>query len=225
MAKYVFAQILDIEQYPIPRIRNLFHKLKNGKLFSKIDLSDAYLQIEIDEESKNLLVVNTPLGLYQYQRLPFGVASAPAIFQRLIEQVISGIPGCVNYLHDIICTGANDEEHIHNLRLLLTRLCDAGFKCNLNKCSFMQQKIEYLGHIISSSGIQQSEKGTEVIKNLPRPKNLIELQSFLGKVNYYGAFIKNFSTICGPLNLLRKKNQTLYGKKNKKILSKSLNVN
>lgn len=80
MAKYVFAQILDIEQYPIPRIRNLFHKLKNGKLFSKIDLSDAYLQIEIDEESKNLLVVNTPLGLYQYQRLPFGVASAPAIF-------------------------------------------------------------------------------------------------------------------------------------------------
>ncbi|XP_037813440.1 uncharacterized protein K02A2.6-like [Lucilia sericata] len=201
---------MDVEQYPIPRIRDLFHKLKNGKLFSKIDLSDAYLQIEVDEESKNLLVVNTPLGLYQYQRLPFGVASAPAIFQRLIEQTISGIPGCVNYLDDIICTGSNDEDHINNLKLLLTRLYDSGFRCNFEKCSFMQPKIEYLGHIISFSGIQQSENRTEAISKLPRPRNIAELQSFLGKVNYYASFIKNFSTICGPLNLLRKKNQSFF---------------
>ncbi|XP_017484000.1 PREDICTED: uncharacterized protein K02A2.6-like [Rhagoletis zephyria] len=198
---------MDVEQYPIPRVRDLFHKLNKGKLFSKIDLSDAYLQIELDEESKDLTVVNTPLGLYQYQRLPFGVASVPAIFQRLIEEIINGIPGCINYLDDIICTGKSEAEHLDNLPMLFKRLKDYGLRCNFEKCTLMQESVEYLGHVICAAGIQQSEKNTEAIKNLPRPTNLAELQSFMGKVNYYCTFIKDYSTLCGPLNFLRKKNQ------------------
>ncbi|XP_036340796.1 uncharacterized protein K02A2.6-like [Rhagoletis pomonella] len=170
-------------------------------------LSDAYLQIELDEESKDLTVVNTPLGLYQYQRLPIGVASVPAIFQRLIEEIINGIPGCINYLDDIICTGKSEAEHLDNLPMLFKRLKDYGLRCNFEKCTLMQESVEYLGHVICAAGIQQSEKNTEAIKNLPRPTNLAELQSFMGKVNYYCTFIKDYSTLCGPLNFLRKKNQ------------------
>ncbi|KFD56775.1 hypothetical protein M514_02452 [Trichuris suis] len=84
---------LEIEQYPIPQIEKISQKLGKSQAFTKIDLSDAYLQIELDEESKAFMVVNTPYGLYQYQRLPFGVASAPSIFQRFTDQLMSGIPG------------------------------------------------------------------------------------------------------------------------------------
>lgn len=198
---------MDIERYPIPRIRDLFHKLNRGKYFSKVDLSDTHMQVEMDEESKSVLVVNTPLGLFRYERLPFGVASAPAIFQRLIEQTISDIPGCVNYLDDIIITGETEQDHIENLRKLFQRLKESCFRCKLSKCSFLQPKIEYLGHIITGSGIFPSKLKTEAILNLPRPTNVSELQSFLGKVNYYCNFIKNYSTLCGPLNLLRKKGE------------------
>ncbi|XP_055913193.1 uncharacterized protein K02A2.6-like [Eupeodes corollae] len=91
---------LEVDQYPIPRPEDLFNKLAGGQRFSKIDLADAYLQIELDEDSKSLTVVNTPLGLYMYQRLPFGVSSAPAIYQKTLEQVLSGL-NCAIYLDDI----------------------------------------------------------------------------------------------------------------------------
>lgn len=159
----------------------------------------------MDEESKKLLVVNTPLGLFQYQRLPFGVSSAPAIFQRFLEQLISDIPCCVNYLDDIVVTGKTNEEHIQNLEKLLSKLESAGLRCNKSKCSFMQDKIEYLGNIISKNGIEPSNSGIKAIQELPRPKNLQDVQAFLGKVTYYMKFIKNFSTVAEPLNELRRK--------------------
>ncbi|XP_036343328.1 uncharacterized protein K02A2.6-like [Rhagoletis pomonella] len=105
---------IEIDRYPIPRIEELFHKLQNGKFFTKIDLSEAYLQVEVSEEAKKFLVINTPFGLYQYQRMPFGIASAPGLFQRLMENVIAGIPHSAVYLDDIIVSGRTNEEHMDN---------------------------------------------------------------------------------------------------------------
>ncbi|KFD49043.1 hypothetical protein M513_10091 [Trichuris suis] len=197
---------LEVNQFPIPRLEELLVKLQHGRHFSKIDLADAYLQIELDEESKKLMVVNTPFGLFQYQRLPFGVASAPAIFQQLMAQLTSDVPGCAAYLDDIIVTGKDVAEHVQNLETLFARLKAAGLRCKLEKCSFFSPSVEYVGHIISAGGIRPSEKGVQAIKQLPRPRNVHELRVFLGKVNYYAKFLKNFADDCALLNALRKKN-------------------
>lgn len=196
---------IEIDRYPIPRIEELFHKLQGGTFFTKIDLTDAYLQIELAEESKKFLVINTPFGLFQFQRLPFGVASAPGIFQRFMEEVVAGVPNCAVYLDDIIVTGKTNDEHIDNLNEIFSRFTRNGLRCKREKCRFGAESIEYLGHVISSAGIQPSEKRLDAIKLMPRPTNVKEVEAFIGKINYYNKFVPNFSTKAAPLNELRRK--------------------
>ncbi len=200
----VNAQLM-VEQFPIPRAEELFQKLAGGQRFSKIDLRDAYLQIPLDEESANLLVINTPFGLYRYNRLPFGVASAAAIFQRCLHTLTAQVKGSANYLDDIVVTGESEEEHLQNLNLLLKTLNEWGLRVNLDKCDFFKEQITYLGHVLDSSGIRPTGENSTAIQQLPVPVNLQQLQSFLGKINYYGKFIKNMAEIAAPLNALRKK--------------------
>jgi transposase InsO family protein len=198
-------QIL-VDQHPIPSIEELLARLNNGQKFTKLDLSDAYLQVELDEHSKNLVIINTPLGLFRYNRMPFGIANAPAIFQRIIDQVIAGIPNCIAYLDDILLTGKNEEEHLRTLEMVLQRLSEFGFKCNPEKCLFFQDEVSYLGFIIDKNGKHPDPRRVDAIINMPAPKNVKELEAFIGKINYYGKFISNFSDKCKLLNHLRKKN-------------------
>lgn len=197
---------LCIDQYPIPRPEELHLKLRGGVRFSKLDMSDAYLQIELDENSKKLAVINTPFGLYEYQRLAFGIASAPALFQRYAETLLAGLDGCANYLDDFVITGTNEDEHFANLAEVLQRFKDRGLRCNFKKCEFFKEEVEYCGDIISANGTRPAETNIKAVQNLQRPKNLDELQSFLGKVNYYNKFINNFSSVAAPLNRLRRQN-------------------
>ena len=131
-------QIL-IDQHPIPKIEELLARLDNGEKFTKLDLSDAYLQVKLDEQSKNLVTINTPLGLFRYNRMPFSISNAPAIFQRIIDQVIAGIPNCIAYLDDILISGANEKEHLQALEMVLQRLSEFGFTCNPEKCLFFSK--------------------------------------------------------------------------------------
>ena len=199
-------QIL-IDQHPIPTIEELLVRLNNGEKFTKLDLSDAYLQVELDEQSKNLVIINIPLDLFRYNHMPFGISNAPAIFQRIIDQVIASIPNCVAYLDDILLTGANEEEeHLRTLEMVLLRLSEFGFRCNSEKCLFFQDEVSYLGFIIDKNGKRPDPRRVDAIKNMPTSKNIKELEAFIGKVNYYGKFISNFSDKCKLLNHLRKKN-------------------
>ncbi|CAF1213230.1 unnamed protein product [Didymodactylos carnosus] len=109
--KVTISSQIWVDQHPISSIDELLTRLNNGEKFTKLDLSDAYLQVELGEESKQLVVINTPLGLFRYNRMPFGVANAPALFQRLMDQIIAGILNCAAYLDDIIITGVTEEEH------------------------------------------------------------------------------------------------------------------
>ena len=195
-----------VDQHPIPSIDELLSHLNNGQKFTKLDLSDAYLQVDLDDDSKKLVVINTPLGLFRYNRMPFGISNAPAIFQRIIDQVIAGIPNCVAYLDDILISGANEDEHLKTLELVLTKLSDFGFKCNPEKCSFFQDQVSYLGFLITKNGKRPDPQRVIAITNMPTPQNVKELEAFIGKVNYYGRFISNFSDKCKHLNHLRKKN-------------------
>ena len=119
---------LDVDEYPLPRIEEIYANLSGGKQFSVIDLRQVYLQMEVEEQSMTHLTVNTHRGLYQYQRLPYGVASAPAVWQRAIDQVLQGIPGVQCYLDDIIVTCRTREEHLKALDMVLERLEEYGPK-------------------------------------------------------------------------------------------------
>ena len=126
-AKVTINPYLNVNQYPLPRPEELFAALNNGQDFTRIDLSEAYLQIEL-EESKKYLVINIHKGLYRFNRLPYGIVSAPAIFQQIIEQVLPKLPKVVCYMDDILVTGCTDKEHLHNLNAVFENIRQHGFQ-------------------------------------------------------------------------------------------------
>ncbi|XP_058811075.1 uncharacterized protein K02A2.6-like [Topomyia yanbarensis] len=143
---------LQPHQYPLPLPEYIFAKLTNCKIFSQIDLSDAFLQVEIDEQYRHLLTINTHRGLYHYNRLPPGVKVAPGAFQQLIDTMLAGLKGTSGYLDDVIVGGETQEEHDRNLEAVLQRIQDFGFTIRAEKCSFSKQQIRYLGHIFDRRG-------------------------------------------------------------------------
>ena len=146
--------------------------------------------------------INTHRGLYQYTRLPFGVASALAIFQQVMDTILQGIPHVLCYLDDILVTGVNDEDHLSNLQAALQRLEEHGFRLKQPKCEFMRLSVEYLGHRIDAEGLHATPSKLQAIVDAPALKNVPELRSFLGLLNYYGKFIANLAMMLHPLNSL-----------------------
>ncbi|XP_044760237.1 uncharacterized protein K02A2.6-like [Coccinella septempunctata] len=130
---------IRIDQYPIPRIEELFCKLHGGVYFSKLDLSQAYQQICIDEPSQELLTISTHKGLFKYNRLNYGVASAPAKFQKIMDSVLGGMEGVVVFLDDILIMGKDEQEHLERLDQVLKKLNEVGFRLSLDKCSFFSR--------------------------------------------------------------------------------------
>ncbi|KAG8175310.1 hypothetical protein JTE90_008319 [Oedothorax gibbosus] len=143
--KLTVNSAIDLEQYPLLKIEDLFAQLSGGETFSKLDLHDAYCQFELDEESQDLVVINTHRGLFRYKKLPFGVASAPAICQREMEKMMQGQPGSSVYLDDLLVTGKVENENLLQLDQILARLSDAGVKLHPGKCEFLKKLGEIFG--------------------------------------------------------------------------------
>ena len=198
---------LCIDQYPLPKPSDLMSCLTGGQKFSKLDLSAAYQQVTLDEASSKMVVVNTHQGLYQYTRLPFGVASAPAIFQKTMDGILQGIPFCICYLDDILVTGRSDEEHVRNLRTVLQRLQEHGVRLRQDKCTFFQESVEYLGHTISAGGVHTTDQKVKAVVDAPSPRDVSELRSFLGLLNYYSKFLPNLASTLHPLHVLLREGQ------------------
>lgn len=190
---------LEVDQYPILKPQDLFTKLAGGKKFTKLDLSQAYQQVELDEGSKQYLTINTHKGLYQVNRLPYGVASAPATFQKLMDQVLRGIDGVICYLDDILITGLNTETHTKHLEEVLKRLKSHNLRVNKGKCTFFQHSVSYLGHVIDAEGIHPMQEKCEAISKATIPNTVTELKSFLSLLSYYGKFIQKLSTLIAPM--------------------------
>ena len=202
--KVTLNPVLKPVQYPLPRIDDIFASLTNGKRFSKIDLAQAYLQMEVEGNSRQYLTINTHKGLYQYNRLVFGVASAPAIWQKAMDQILQGIPGVQCYLDDILITGETEDTHLANLRQVLQRLAQFGLRAKKEKCDFFKPSVEYCGHIIDENGLHKSPEKVAAVVRAPAPENVTQLRSFLGLVNYYHKFLPQLATIVHPLNGLLK---------------------
>ena len=142
--KQTINKFSKTEIYPLPRVEELFATLSGGQSFTTLDLSHAYLQLELEEDSQELVTINTHKGLYKYKRLPFGVASAPAIFQRIMEATLQSLPMVCVYLDDILVLGKTQQEHLANLNEVLTCLESAGLCLKKEKCTFCQPQVTYL---------------------------------------------------------------------------------
>lgn len=193
---------IDVDQYPLPRTAELFTTLTGGKIFSKIDLSNAYQQMVLEDRARDLVTINTHRGLYRYCRLPFGVASAPAIFQKMMDQVLQGLPKVICYLDDILVSGESEAEHLEILEKVLKRLQAHNIRANKAKCTFCTDSVEYLGHRIDAAGLHTTASKVRAVKEAQRPKNIRQLRSFLGLLHYYGKFLSNLADLLHPLNAL-----------------------
>ena len=160
----------------------------------------------LDEESKKLVTVSTDKGLLRYNRLPFGVASAPAIFQRVIEGILSGIHHVYVYMDDVLVANDTEAEHLSTLEEVLARLEQYGVRLNKAKCKFMLPSVEYLGYH-TGDGVRPTQEKLQAIVDAPAPKDVSQLKSFLGLVNYYSKFLPHLANTLAPLYALLTKHQ------------------
>ena len=190
-----------------PKIDELYTKLKGYKVFSSLDLRSGYYHIGLKDLAKpKSAFVLSSLGKYQFNRVPFGLAQAPAYFQKLINDILKGCNFAMGYLDDIIIYSRSEKEHLEHLEEIFTRLKKAGLKLKLEKCCFFKKHIQYLGHLISADGIQPLPEKLESIAKMPAPKNPKEVKQFLRLVGYYRKFVPRFADISRVLTHLTKKN-------------------
>ena len=162
-----------------------------------MDLASAYNQVEVNPENRHKTAFTTPFGLYQYDHMPFGLAGAPATFQRLMQTLFRDdmLQILIVYLDDIIVFSQDIREHLKRLELVLQKLREHGLKLEPKKCQFFCSKVTYLGHVVSADGVATDPAKTEAVVNWPKPKTLQELHSFLGFASYYRKFVSHFAQI------------------------------
>ena len=191
----------------MPHIDDMFARLAGCRRYTKIDLSQAYLQLTLAEESREITTINTIKGLFRFRRLPFGIAAASAIFQRTIESVLQGVPCVLVRADDILVSGETDEQHIWHVDEVLARLEKAGLRAKLKKCRFMEDEVMFMGYIVSEDGHRPNPERIEALLKAPAPGNLAELQSYLGMVNHYAKFIPRLASILEPLHTLLRRGE------------------
>lgn len=185
---------IEVVRYPIPRIEHLIAEAQGGEIFSKIDLREAYAQVPLDEESQKLLTLSTHKGLYRPKKLMYGIASAPGYFQKIMEQILVKIKNVTVFLDDIYIKSKTVEENLKTLEMVFEKLRECGLKLKKEKCLLLQDRIRYLGVEIDKNGVRTIKERIEAIEKIPEPKNVKELQAFLGTINYWGNFIEDRAT-------------------------------
>lgn len=190
------------DNYALPRIDDILDSLSGNKYFTVLDMKSGYHQIEIEEQHKERTAFTVgPLGFFEFNKMSFGLANAPATYQRLQEQCLGDLhlKICFIYLDDLIIFSRTFDEHITRLRQVFSRIQDYGLKLSPKKCSFLMKQVKYIGHIVSEQGVQADPDKIDKVTNWPTPTNPDQVRSFLGFVGYYRKFIQNFSKIARPL--------------------------
>jgi hypothetical protein len=199
-------------KYPLSRIDDLFDQLKDAKIFSKIDLRSGYHQVRIRDEDINKTAFRTRYGHYYFTVVPFGLSNALVVFMSLMNGLFREYLDkfVIVFLDDILVYSRTEEEHEQHLRMVLQVLREHQLYANLSKCSFYQEWIHYLGHIISKDGIAVDPEKIEAIREWSAPRNVIEVISFMGLVGYYRKFIAGFSKIAHPITSLQRKGKQFH---------------
>ena len=188
--------------WPMPKVEDIFSQLNGGKYFSTLDLRAGYHHIGLTTHLIPKTAFTSPFGKYEYVKVPFGLAQAPAYFQELMTGVLKDLPFAMAYLDDIIIYSSTPEEHLKHIKTVFEKLRHTKLSMKLSKCHFFAKEIQYLGHILDVEGIKPVPAKTEAIKAMHPPVNLKQVCAFLGLVGYYRKFIKNFAKITKPLTML-----------------------
>ena len=185
--------------HPVPTIKETLQEMSGAKVFSKLDLNMAFHQIDPAQESRGITTFAGPNGLYRYKRLLFGVNMATEKFQHIIWQILKDCLGTHNIHDDIRVVGTSKEERDESLNQVMKKLEESGSTLNHDKCQIGVRSMEYMGNVLTDSGLQISDDKVEAIVQAPRPKDQSELRSFLGLVQYCSRFIPSFAIIASPL--------------------------
>ncbi|XP_065325766.1 uncharacterized protein LOC135932296 [Pelmatolapia mariae] len=192
------------DAFPLPRIEESLDALTGARWFSTMDLASGYNQVPVTEEDRPKTAFCTPFGLFEWNRMPFGLCNAPSTFQRLMQRLF-GDQQCQSlllYLDDIVIFSSTVQQHLERLDVVLGRLQQEGLKAKLAKCAFFQREVRYLGHVISDQGVSTDPSKVEVVANWQSPKTASELRSFLGFASYYRRFVEGFAKLAAPLHRL-----------------------
>jgi transposase InsO family protein len=185
--------------YPMKTIEEVISNLNGMKYFSTLDAKSGFCQLPLDDESSYLTTFNTPLGRFRWLVLPFGIKSAPEIYQRTMDSMLEGIDGATAIMDDIIIAGKTLEEHDEILKSVLQRATEWNVKLNIDKCNLRQQSIKYVGHIITDKGANPDPEKVRAIVEMPQPTTREEIATFLGFVTYLNKFIPKLSEVDSPL--------------------------
>ena len=193
--------------YPLPRIDSCLDALAGAKWFSTFDLRAGYHQVGLHPRDAHKTTFITRRGSFKFDVLPFGLCNAPATFERLMDLVMSGLnyESLLVYLDDIIVFSETLEVHLVRLELVFLRLEAAGLKLKASKCHIMQQKVLFLGHVVTPQGIATDPDKIQLVTEWPTPRNLKEVRSFVGLCSYYRRYVKDFARVAAPLHALTRK--------------------
>jgi len=196
------------DTYPLPHIDTCLGSMNGAAMFSTLDLKSGYHAIPVKEADRDKTAFITRRGCFRYKVLPFGLTTAPSVFQRLMDLVLCGLTyiTCLVFLDDIIVYSRDFDTHLQRLQEVFERLRGANLKLHVKKCCLFQRKVSFLGHVISESGIEVQRDKVAAVRDWPTPRNLSELRSFLGLCFYYRRFIAGFADIAAPLHALQRKN-------------------
>lgn len=195
------------DRYPMHRIDDIIDCIANSKFLTTLDLKSGYHQIPLEENCKQLTAFATPVGLYEWNVLPFGLAGAPAAFQRAMNSVVQGLESfCVIYIDDIVVFSENWEDHLAHLESVLECLSNNHLTLNIKKLKIGKDSVNYLGHKIGNGQVSPLTAKTEAIKHFSEPKNVRAVRKFLGMANFYRKFVPNLAHWMTPLTELLKKN-------------------
>ena len=195
------------DAYPLPRIDDSITNLEDARYFTLLDICRAFWQVMMREGDKQKTAFSTPRGLFQRTRMPFGLCNATATFQKLMDWVFSDIKQefgnmVIYYVDDVLIATKTIEQHVTRLNQALRQ---AGLKCKPEKCDLLKQSVKYLGRVVDAEGMKPDPEAVEPVISWRPPRNLKEMQSFLGFANYFRDFIQDFSAKAYPLKQLTRR--------------------
>ena len=169
----------------MPKVEDIFSKLNGATYFTTLDLRAGYHHIPLDKSSIPKTAFNSPFGKYEYVKVPFRLAQAPAYFQELMTGILKDFPFAIAYLDDIIIFSKTPQEHLSHICMVFEKLKSANLSIKKSKCSFFSKEIQYLGHILRATGIRPLPSKTHAIQHMNPPTTLKQVRAFLGLVGYY----------------------------------------
>ena len=193
--------ITRVPAYPMPRVQQAIDSLQGKRYFSIFDFPSAYWQVEVDADSRKYLAFITPDGLYEWKRMPFGAAGAPATQQRMIDKLLAGMKwiSALAYLDDVVIYSDTFEQHLLHLEMFFARVAKANLQLHPGKSKPCQSETRYLGFLVSASGLRPDPAKTAPIRDFVTPTDVRSVRSFLGMCSYYRRFIPNFARVAEPL--------------------------